>query len=132
MKTALTLKSNTKARRSAQSSLEYAAIALFLGAALVAMNIYIKRGIQGRLREAADSIGEQYSANTTTGFMTQNVTENFTIFVDPLLVNITNATNVTIGTGEVTIFNRTGTTLETQQYNSSEKTGNFSDEKLYE
>lgn len=118
--------------RGAQSSLEYTAIALCLGAALVAMNIYIKRGIQGRLREAADSIGEQYSARTNTGFMIQNVTENFTILVDPIMVNIIDSTNTVIDTQQVTIFNRTGTIVEFQPQDSWEKTGNFSEEDLYE
>ena len=131
MKTAMGQSQNGK-RMSAQSSLEYAAIACCFCAALVAMHIYIKRGIQGRLREAADSIGEQYSAKTNTGLMSQTVVQNFTILVDPLLVNITNNTNVTIDTKAVTIFNRTGTILETQPQGSWEKTGNFSDEKLYE
>ena len=124
--------SQNKKRRSAQSSLEYATIVLFLGAALVAMNIYIKRGFQGRLREAVDSIGEQYSVNTTFGRMSQEVVQNFTIFVEPLLVDITNATNVTIDTQTVTIFNRTGTIFENQPQGSWEETGRISDEKLYE
>jgi len=47
-------------------------------------------------------------------------------------VDITNATNVTIDTQTVTIFNRTGTIFENQPQGSWEETGRISDEKLYE
>lgn len=34
-------------------------------AALIALQYYMKRGVQGKLRESADEIGEQFSANAT-------------------------------------------------------------------
>lgn len=47
-------------------ALEYATLMGVVVAALVAMLIYVKRGVAGRLREAADSIGSPYSPGHTT------------------------------------------------------------------
>ena len=49
-----------------QSTLEYAIIIMVVIAALLTMNAYMKRGLQGKLRDASDQIGEQFSAQTTT------------------------------------------------------------------
>lgn len=49
-----------------QSTLEYALVITVIMAAMVAINIYMKRGVQGKLRESADKIGEQYAAGKTT------------------------------------------------------------------
>ncbi len=48
-----------------QSTLEYVILIGFVVAALIAMGVYMKRGIQGKLRESTDQVGEQYSANQT-------------------------------------------------------------------
>ena len=53
-----------------QSTLEYAIIILVIVAALFAMQTFIKRGYQGKLRSASDDIGEQYSPGHTTGSYT--------------------------------------------------------------
>ena len=53
-------------RTRGQSTLEIVMLLGFVVAALVAMNVYMKRGIQGKLRESTDQIGEQYSAGYTT------------------------------------------------------------------
>ncbi len=51
-----------------QSTFEYTFIFIILMTALLAMGLYIKRGIQGRWREAADQMGDQYSpGNMSTG-----------------------------------------------------------------
>ncbi|MFH0876836.1 MAG: hypothetical protein V1863_01250 [Candidatus Omnitrophota bacterium] len=44
-----------------QSTLEYAVLIVVIIAALITMQVYLKRGIQGRVRESADQIGEAYS-----------------------------------------------------------------------
>jgi len=44
-----------------QSTLEYAVLIIIVIGALLSIQVYIKRGIQGRLRSASDDIGEQYS-----------------------------------------------------------------------
>lgn len=52
-------------KRRGQSLIEYAVFIFCLVAALIAMQIYIKRGIQGRLRQSTDDIGEQFDAKDT-------------------------------------------------------------------
>jgi len=49
-------------KKKAQSSLEYAILVIIVLGALLSIQVYIKRGIQGRLRSATDDIGEQYKA----------------------------------------------------------------------
>ncbi|MDI6758181.1 MAG: hypothetical protein QMD94_00675 [Candidatus Omnitrophota bacterium] len=50
-----------------QSTLEYGIIIAVVVAGLLAMQMYIKRGVQGKLRGAADNIGEQFAPEHTTG-----------------------------------------------------------------
>ena len=50
-----------------QSTLEYAVIIAVVVGALLAIQIYLKRGVQGKLRESTDQIGQQFEANMTTG-----------------------------------------------------------------
>lgn len=63
-------------RNRGQSTLEYAVIIVVILAALLAIQAYIKRGVQGKLRSSADSIGEQYSAGKTTSTYTTEQTES--------------------------------------------------------
>ncbi len=44
-----------------QSVLEYAILMVIIIAALLTLQTYIKRGIQGRLKSATDDIGSQYT-----------------------------------------------------------------------
>jgi Flp pilus assembly pilin Flp len=44
-----------------QGTVEYTMVVICIAAALITMQYYIKRAIQGRMRESADSIGEQYA-----------------------------------------------------------------------
>lgn len=70
-------------RQKGQSTLEYALIIAVVVAGLLAMQIYMKRGVQGKLRESIDEIGEQYSAGDVTAKYTteqltdMNTTEEF-------------------------------------------------------
>lgn len=49
-----------------QSTLEYALLIAVIAAALITMQVYIKRGIQGRVRDMADQISpNQYERGTT-------------------------------------------------------------------
>ena len=50
-----------------QSTLEYVILIGFVVSALIAMGVYMKRGVQGKLRESTDQVGEQYSAGHTSG-----------------------------------------------------------------
>ena len=52
-----------------QHLLEYAALIVVIIAALLAMRIYLKRGMSGQWRQAADSLGEQYDPRHTTSDM---------------------------------------------------------------
>ena len=52
-------------KRKGQSTLEYAVLIVIIIAALLAMNQYIKRGLQGRLKSSTDDIGEQFSPGNT-------------------------------------------------------------------
>ena len=60
--------------KKSQSTLEYAVIIACVAAALLSMQIYLKRAIQGRLRQAGDDIGEQYAP--------VNVDSNITITLE--------------------------------------------------
>ena len=44
-----------------QSTVEYAVVIVVIIAALIAMQIYIKRGAMGKLKDATDQIGEQFN-----------------------------------------------------------------------
>ncbi len=48
-----------------QSTLEYAVLTTIIIGALLSIQFYIKRGVQGRLKSAADDIGDQYSVGNT-------------------------------------------------------------------
>ena len=48
-----------------QSTMEYAILIIIIIGALVSIQVYIKRGVQGRLKSAADDIGEQFSPGNT-------------------------------------------------------------------
>ena len=57
-----------------QSTLEYAMIIAIVVGGLIAMQIYMKRGVQGKLRESTDSIGDQFEAEATVISRTTNRT----------------------------------------------------------
>lgn len=52
-------------RKKGQSTLEYAILIIIIIGALLSIQVYIKRGIQGRLKGAADDIGDQFSVGNT-------------------------------------------------------------------
>lgn len=49
----------------AQSTLEYAVLIIIVIGALLTIQVYIKRGVQGRLKQATDDIGTQFSPGNT-------------------------------------------------------------------
>ena len=53
-----------------QTTVEVAVLIAVVIAALITMQIYLKRGMQGRLRSAADSIGDPYDPRNTNAQMT--------------------------------------------------------------
>ena len=52
--------------RRGQSVLEYVVLMIIVIAALLTMQVYMKRGVQGRWKTAVDDLGDQYNPNTTT------------------------------------------------------------------
>ena len=64
-------------KRKAQSTLEYAILIGVIVAALIGMQRYLKRGYQGKLKESADSMGEQFSPyHTTYRYVTNSFTNS--------------------------------------------------------
>ena len=59
-----------------QSTLEYAVLIVVIIGALLTIQVYIKRGVQGRLKSAADDIGDQYSAGNTNELKTTHRISN--------------------------------------------------------
>jgi hypothetical protein len=91
------------------SVLEYTVFIVCLILALLAMQSYIKRGIQGKLRESADQIGAQYEPTKTSSDF-----------------NITSASNITtISTVEINeetdVIN--STTVVTTNYDQTTRQG---------
>ena len=64
---------NRRVLHAGQSTLEYAVLIAVVAAAAIGMQIYVKRGIQGRLRQSADQVGEQYAPGKTTSTFTTHV-----------------------------------------------------------
>ena len=60
----------------AQTTLEYAILIGVIVGGLIAMQVYLKRGFQGKLRESADSMGDQFSPGYTTYNYTTNTFTN--------------------------------------------------------
>ncbi|PIQ88943.1 MAG: hypothetical protein COV72_05730 [Candidatus Omnitrophica bacterium CG11_big_fil_rev_8_21_14_0_20_42_13] len=65
----------------AQNLAEYAIVIAIVATALISMQVYIKRGMQGRLKDLANQISPvQYEyMNTTSSYITSrtgNITEN--------------------------------------------------------
>ncbi len=52
-------------QKKGQSTVEYAVLIIIIIAALLSIQAYIKRGVQGRLKDSADNIGDQYSVGNT-------------------------------------------------------------------
>ena len=63
-----------KKRQKGQSTLEYAILIIIIIGALLSIQVYIKRGVQGRLKQATDDIGGQFSPGNT------NVVKTVTTF----------------------------------------------------
>jgi len=69
--------------RHGQSTLEYVFLIALVAAAIIAISVYVSRGFQGRLREQADQVGEQYSLG---GMDTKMVTTSNFYLNQPTLI----------------------------------------------
>ena len=65
--------------KKAQSTLEYTMAIICVMAALLTMQHYIKRAVEGKLREHADSIGDQYDAKHIGSSVTSRQTGTTTL-----------------------------------------------------
>ena len=52
-------------KKNAQSTIEYVVLVIIVIGALITIQVYIKRGIQGRMKQATDDIGDQFSPGNT-------------------------------------------------------------------
>jgi len=96
-------------KRGAQSTLEYALIVAVVVGGLIAMQVYVKRGLQGKLKESADQLGEQYSPGYTTG----DVTVTTTSTTNETLADGTTSTSSTTNQG---VVSNDATTVYTDEY----------------
>lgn len=113
--------------RKAQSTVEYAVLIACLVAAFIAMQIYIKRSLQGRFKGAADEIGDQYSAIATRSSLTQTLTQSVNVIGTPRWVT-DSETGKNYEITEV-VRNESGTAVIPG--GSYEETGNLDEEPLY-
>ena len=91
------------------SVLEYAVLIVVIILALVAMQAYLKRSFQGKMRDSADQIGSQYDPeDTQSDFTVRSMSHISTI--STLTINETdNTTNATtVSTTNYDIQQRTG------------------------
>ena len=63
-------------KRNAQSAIEYSVLLMLVIAVFLGMQQYIKRGLQGRWKDAVDDIGVQYHPIKTTGEIVHRVWTN--------------------------------------------------------
>lgn len=93
-----------------QSTLEYALLIAVIVAGLIAMQVYMKRGVQGKLRSSTDSIGEQYSPGYTTSeyTTTQTTTSRETLGIEGAGITYSDASTTQGRTGkeEVSEFDK--------------------------
>lgn len=59
-----------KLNRKGQNTLEYVLLVTSVVVAFIAIQYYLNRGLQGRVREASDNIGTQFDAEATTATYT--------------------------------------------------------------
>ncbi len=62
-----------------QNTLEYAVVIAVIVAALIAMSSYIKRGVQGKLRDSSNDIGDQFSPQTTSSTSLTSITQGHSV-----------------------------------------------------
>ena len=103
---------------SGQTVTETAILLMVIVFALVAMQTYLKRSVQGRLKSDIDQVGSQYDFNATTSDFTtshvSDVTTTSTTSVGPVAVP---------GGGGGTIDKTVSTSLSTTHYDNTTRTG---------
>ena len=64
------------ATRKAQSILEFTVLMVIIIGVFIAMQSYVKRGIQGRWKTSIDDFGEQYDPHNTNSIMNYSMISN--------------------------------------------------------
>jgi len=87
--------------KKAQSTLEITLLATLVIGALLALQLYVKRAVVGKIREDADSIGEQFDI-TATDWSVRNESFGTTTQLTGLNTDGTDADGVSIVTSNET------------------------------
>ncbi|MDD5431570.1 MAG: hypothetical protein PHO70_01065 [Candidatus Omnitrophica bacterium] len=98
-------------RKKGQSTLEYAILIGVIVAGLIAMQTYIKRGYEGKLRESADTMGKQYNPEDTTYNYTTSTSSLSTEVVSDSKTTTTIQNQTSNRTGNETVGGVTNETL---------------------
>ena len=96
-------------RKRGQSTLEYAILIIIIIGALLAIQVYVKRGVQGRLRSAADDIGDQFSPGNT------NITKATTVLSSTHDTFKSGVTNAMLRSDESTLTTMTQNIINMEQ-----------------
>ena len=89
-------------KRGGSTITEYATLIAVCISAILMMVFYMRRAIAGRLRDAADGIGEQYDPRNTTGRIT-TTTSGKTITSTRAVDQVINGENVTASESATTM-----------------------------
>lgn len=95
-------------KKRGQSTLEYALIIAVVVSALIVINLYMKKGVLGRLKESTDQVGRQFdsegnfsnawqTASSSSSIITEsrNTTYSNTTSAGAMTTNITQGENIT-------------------------------------
>ena len=63
-------------KKRGQSTLEYAVLVVVVVAALISIQVYVKRSYQGRMKSSADDIGDQFSPGNTNAIIAQKTSSH--------------------------------------------------------
>ena len=70
--------------RKGQNLTEYAILLILVMGAFIAMSMYVKRGIQGRWKEAVDDFGEQYDPTSTVSSIVYTTNTETNTFINAI------------------------------------------------
>lgn len=85
-----------------QTTLEYALIITVVIVGLLAIQIYVKRGVEGKLRASSDDIGDQFEAGKTA---VKSTIKNTGRNVQTVSSGVTNTTTSAVGSPGGTTVN---------------------------
>ncbi|MCP3685694.1 MAG: hypothetical protein GY861_23860 [bacterium] len=97
-------------RKKGQTIFEYIVLIVLVIAVFISMGSYIKRGMQGRWKEAMDDIGDQYDPRVADVEVLHTITAESTTFVETredvdghwtFREDITNAQESKVGTYDI-------------------------------